>query len=531
MRRALLACACAAAAALDVSLDVRELLAGGAPRARSRARAAAAAEEEEEEDDDSAAAAGAPAPARPDGYEQLAGEGDALPAAPLSAAERAFLLPPGRVLALPREVAPRALALARHQGGLVVVDGAPHGDRGALGGAAGRGWGARLLALVAPPRRRPYPSAYLLSPRGALLRNMEFPDAATMPFGAAEGPGGHVAFTFYQGAPDLEVWQPSLNEKLTFHDSALKPALPTFDAEGLLWVPFTIADRLGEAGEGAVALIAYRADGSRWEAFARRQLAGGARLPHALRLAGGGLVALAGLREWAFQDGQYGPELKEGLDARASHTALSFFALSRDAAAPEFIAEKEARWAEVNGRPVGGALSPAEAAAARDMPLSAVLVPAATFDFPFALCLWPLFALMGDGHAVAACHGSAELRVLRYGDVVAGAAAPPPADPSDPAAPPPPAGFGGVELRAPADARVVADVAAPWGVGAIAGLAADPSGRALLVLDAGGRRVLSAPWPWPGLEPGAPAPARVITEAPPLPGEKLFTLLEIPRSS
>jgi hypothetical protein len=460
----------------------------------------------------------------------LLAEGEALPAEPLSQAEIDFILPPGRIIVFPKDTKVRSLALAPRQGGLIVVDGALHGDRRKMAQFAPQGWFARLKSALFSARAAPYPSAYLVSSRGAVRRNMEFPDAGALPLGAAESPAAQVAFLFYQGKPGIEVWEAPLTSKVTFHDVGVKPALGAYDTDGLLWVPCTIADRLNEEGDKAVVLFAYRADGSRWEAFARRQMAS-VRFPHALRIESG-LLAVAGLREWAFQDGVYGPELKAELDAHASFTAIDFYALSHDVASEHYAREQETRYAE-RANIQRDALSAPQRAAARRELLTTDIALRATYDFPFALCLWPLMALMGDGHAVTACWGQPGMRVLRYGDPSREAVETPPGTKvmADALAPRAPAGFASVALRDAADARVVADYAAPWDVGSIVSLHADPSGAALIVADAKNNVVFSVPWPFPGLEADAAPPKVALTAPPPLPGEKKFTIEAIPRST
>lgn len=469
-----------------------------------------------------------------------------------AAESEGFVLPPGRVIEFPGEVKPRSFALSPTRGAVVVSDGAVHGNKWAVElVAAQQGWWARTWqSLFGKPQ--PYPFAYMTSAStGEVMRSLEFVDRSVLALGLSEGGDGRLAITFYQG-PGLEVWHPSLDEKMTFHEFSVKPALPVFDAEGLLWVPYTIADRLNEEGEGIVALWAYRGDGSRWEAFPRRQFPG-VKYPHTVHLDQQGRIALAGLTSWVFNDGTYGQELKEDVDPAGVHTKLEIYTLTADPAHPAYQAEQRGRWAEQHS---GNAPEEGDEAGVAAIRFGAAVALEASYAFPFNTCLWPLFVLTGDGHAITACHGGDRLRVLRYGYPVAGEAGlqevfaaeerastlPERKRLREAWAPSPPAGYTAVRLLPAEEAAIVADVAAPYGLGSIAGLQMEPNGRAFSVLDAGLRRVVSVPWPWPGLEAPPPPPAgeastppplpELLTSAPPLPrGERVLRVPAIPRSS
>lgn len=478
---------------------------------------------------------------------QLADDDDTIPVpatdAP-TAAERAFILPPGRIIQFPVGVSPNSLANAPTLGGIVITDSTPHGDKRLVPGRAQTGgWWQALLNWLGMGRPQPYPSAYLVSQRGAVIRNLEFIEAKALPLGLAEARDGRLAISFYQGLPGVEVWAPDLNTKLTFHDVGLKPALPVYDGEGLLWMPCTIADRMNEEGSRVLALWAYKpGDGKRWEVFARRQFVN-VKLPHSIHFDSSGRLAVAGLRAWIFEDGMYGRELKDGVDADASHTALDFYVLTNNPASPAYVAEQKGRFAEMHD---GREPTEADMGVVQSIHFTAALELAGSFDFPFAQCLWPLFILMNDGHAITACHGGSALRVLRYGDVLTGGAAgrkeseaasaraarfPGGKFLREPNAPTVPAGFHSVRLRDAARAVVVADLEAPYGLTRIVGLAADPSGNAFTILDAASRQAVSVAWPFPELTAGAPPPASPIVVAPPQPVELKFAIGDIPRST
>jgi hypothetical protein len=409
--------------------------------------------------------------------------------------------------------------------------------------AAAAGWLTSLkhylLGSIAP-----YPFAYLISSDGDVQRSLEFVDRSALALGMAESADGHVSITFYQG-PGIEVWDHTLDVKMTYHELGLKPALPVFDADGLLWVPYTVADRLSEEGEGVILLWAYDRQGKRWGAYPRRQFSG-VKYPHSLHFDGQGRLAVAGLSSWVFTDGMYGQELKPGLSASDSHTRLEFYGLTGDERSPAYRAEQSARWAETHGgkRPEGRE--------AERLDVGTVVELQASYAFPFSACLWPLFVLTGDGHAITACHKGSELKILRYATPLAAAAAaaelaaaealasslPGQKRLREAWAPPLPQKAAALQLLPSDSAVLVAEVALPHGASSIVGLQMDPSGSAFLLLDSGApparpSRVLSLQWPWPSIQAAAKAGSRaVVTEAPPLPPEEqLYTINAMPRSS
>lgn len=454
------------------------------------------------------------------------------------------ILPPLTALQLPPSVKPIALAVAPFRRAVLVGDGAVYPNNAYAVPLVREkdGW---LLSLLRDTLgyKQPFPVCYLLSPAGATLRTLEFVDRAALARGLAESERGDIGFTFYANA-GVEVWDPSLcvgarschvppaarpaplnrrpfppspaprsDTKFTFHELGLKPAHPVYDAAGVLWVPYTIADRMHEEGEGATMVWAYKADGSKWERFARRMFLG-VRFASSLHFDGLGRLAVAGMSNpWAWEDGLYGPEDK----AEGGGTCrLEFYTLSGERSRQEFKTEQRARWHELNPG-AGGEPTAAEAAAA---PLAAALLLEATFAFPWARCLHPLFVLTGDGHAVAACKGEGRLKVLRVGYPVPAAGAPEaaaaaragaslrgagrPGPPREAWAPPPPRGTL-VRLLPSNASHLLADLAAPYGIGDVQGLAMDPTGAAFLVLDGARGRVVSLPWPWGPLGGGVGA--------------------------
>ena len=160
--------------------------------------------------------------------------------------------------------------------------------------------------------------------------------------------------------------------------------------------------------------------------------------------------------------------------------------------------------------------SPAPAQAWRAEYVRFALAPLRSFAFPqpFATCLWPLFALTGDGHALCSCASpeSDTLVVMRLAaprnggdedrDSVGKAGA---TLGGEAWGPPEPAG--GLALLA--DAEIVLTITQPLGVASIAGLSMDPGGRAFAILDKAGRRVVGAPWPWPQEPPAVRVSAAV----------------------
>ena len=475
-----------------------------------------------------------------------------------------FSLPAGRVFEFPLSVRPNGLALVPSRNAFVVTDGAVHGDKYYIPQVRElMGWWEWALWSLGLGAEGPYPFAYLVSTEGELIRTLEFVDREALARGAAESLDSHLAFTFYQG-PGLEVWDPTLDVKMTYHELGSKPSSPVYDTDGLLWLPYTVGDRHGEEGDGAVVLWAYRRDGTPWEVVHRRQVLEA--YPSALHFDASGRLALAGLASWVFSDGMYGQELsvegeggEEALRAPgAAPCRLSFYTLSGERRRAEFGAEQRARWAAATGA------SPPPGEAEASQPLSAVPLLEATFDFPFPACLHALFVLTGDGHAVTACRGSGSLRIVRLGYPVgagggggsSGAGAPPRETAraaaaaaslpgrkvlreawGPPLAPPTAAA---IRLLPSNASQLRADLAHPYGIVEVGGLAMHPSGTSFAVLDSGSSpaRMLVLPWPWEELleEEGplgaAPVDAHmVLTEAPPLPEGLLTVIPEPPRSS
>ena len=509
------------------------------------------------------AASGPPPAARRPG----AAGGQAQPAAlgrPLSgsgsaaAAPPEYLLPPGRVFAFHASCRPNSFALVPSRSAFVVTDGAVHGDKYAIPQVQDKmGWVEWAMWRSGLGAAGPYPFAYLISADGELLRTLEFVDRDALARGAAESLDAHLAFTFYQG-PGLEVWDDTLDMKMTYHELGSKPSQPVFDTDGVLWLPYTVADRLGEEGEHAPVVWAYKRDGTMFEVFHRRQL--GIAYPAALHFDASGRMALAGLSEWVFNDGMYGQELAvEERDDFAPGTApcrLELYTVSGDRARSEFGAEQRARWMASTES------SPAPGQAEATQPLTAVPLLEATYDFPFPTCLHALFALTGDGHVITACRGSSSLRIVRIGYPVGLRSAAPrelaraaAAAESLPGrkqlreawAPPlAPTGAAAIRLLPSNASHLRADIVAPWGVKDIGGLAMDPSGRSFALLDSGSApaRLLVLPWPWEDLQNEeslggsssdvgeVPIDTRmVLTVAPDMPQGLLTEIVEPPRSS
>jgi hypothetical protein len=455
------------------------------------------------------------------------------------------LLGPGHVLQFPPDTKPRAFNLAPSRGAVLVTDGAIHP------GPPVSGW---LASLFSKPR--PVPYGYIVGAlRGDAQKVMQFTDRQVLPFGVAEGPVpgdapaapggggggggapvGRVAVTFYQG-PGLEVWysdQGDLDMKLTFHEYAIKPAHPVFDSTGKLWVPFTIADRLAEEGEGIAALWAYAPNGDRWETFPRRSF-DRVRFPHTVRFDAHGRLYAAGITKWLWDDGTYGQVFKPTVNSDAYNARLDVYEVTRDGGNPSFEKEQRIRYCEHNSCP-DGAGKPPPHANWRAHHLQAALHPLRSYPFPkpFNNCLWPLFALTGDGHAICSCYESDTVVVMRIGasgerggdggegegeglgeqgtantlglseawpvrgdaaefDLVSDRVAVPPGEPE---------GGDGDDETAVSERLVLYTLRQPYGIGLIGGLQMDPSGAGFAILDLGGKRVVGAPWPWPMEEDG-----------------------------
>ena len=430
----------------------------------------------------------------------------------------AAILPPGFAVDFAAPAAPRSFALAPSRRALLVVDGAGHVK-------ARKGWAAKLRAPLGLDwllgAQQPMPYAYLVRPEVGgewglepqLVRRLEFPERRALPYGIAEAADGRVGVGFYSTA-GLELWQGAdLEAKLTLHELSLKPALPVFDAAGNLWVPYTIADRLDEEGDGVLALWAYLPDGGRFEVFARRQFSH-VRFPHSVHIDGEGRVFVAGVAgKWLWEDGQYGPELKPEFDGAAPHVRIDVYAVAAAAGEEAFDREQQARFCEQHGgdcrdgRPLPEVPEGhwrAEAGGPRF-----ALAPLRSFAFPapFFTCLWALFVLTGDGHAICSCYESDTLQVLRLGRARSeggGGGSGGGGDDDAPAqnelglreawGPPEPAG--GLALLRDDEAAVVRTIVRPMGVASVGGIQMDPSGRAFALLDKARGRIVGAPWPW-----------------------------------
>lgn len=439
--------------------------------------------------------------------------------------DSACIIPPGRVIQFPADSKPRTMALVSKPHGVVVADEAIHQppDTGS--------WLDWLLGR----QPRPFPFAYVVNNQGELVKKMEFTDRHVLPFGLGEGPDGSIGVTFYQG-PGVEQWRYDENYglKWTFHEFSVKPALPTFDNHGQMWVPYTIADRLGEEGETIIALWAYKPDGGRWEVFPRRSLSN-VKFPHTVHIDGTGRVYVAGLTSWLWNDGTYGLEFKPGVDAAGSHVKIDVYELVSDRSHPAFQTEQKARHCEQYKGDCSkdGVINPGvEMWRSQDFVSSVQLVRSYAFPHPFNTCLWPIFVLTGDGHAICSCYDSDTLQIVKLGVPAADAAVGGIGQPhSDPAADfaaakrtnqyqgdrnpfglheahgpaEPPGGillFNDVTAADPGSAslEIVATVKQPYGISTIAGLQMDPSGEGFAILDKGRKRVYGAPWPWPGMQ-------------------------------
>lgn len=446
------------------------------------------------------------------------------------------ILPWGRVLEFASDVLPRAIAVCPYRKTVVTLDGKPHGNLNA---------GKFLSFLHA---KRPYPWGYMVSPSGELLRKMDWADRQVLPYGVTEARDGRIAITFYTAVQPsearLEVWDTSLDTKLTFHDYSLRAAIPTFDRDGLLWVPYTILDRLNEEYPTIVGMWVYKRDGSRWEVFPRRQFVN-VRFPHTVSIDNAGRIYMAGLvGKWPYIDGTYGLEPRPGLETHKAQARIDIYTLARDPGHSEYVQEQIERWREMNGG-WDKAPQPTPAQYEGVRPLAALKLHR-SFAFPF-FCVQTLFALTGDGHVLASCHGESTLAVMRIGrpgrtwansiaseagraivkgsteEVLKGAwtAAPTyaslgPAYASTLSE----SSRGSVEGAeadwydlpgleeevvldldesdgpdAGAEAKVVAKIHRPFGINSIGGIVMDPTGTAFTLLDMAGRRVVTSPWP------------------------------------
>lgn len=270
------------------------------------------------------------------------------------------IVAPNTYLQLPERVQPRSMAYAPRRRAVLVTDGNPTYQRTAPG-----------IVPFLTRKEPPVPYAYVID--GATARctyNMAFHNRKALPYGIAEDPrDGRVVVTFHQAQTDnVEVWQPDLSWKLTYHDVSLKPSIPFFyGGAGEMWIPFTISDRYMEegawlhsvggwrrgarlrpqprrppaskpgaptrrpwprshacshsrpqtpphppppAGDRVLLMYIFRKDGQREETFPRRMW-NRVKMPHTVRVDGAGRVWAAGLTTWAWDDGVHGPTPKQ----------------------------------------------------------------------------------------------------------------------------------------------------------------------------------------------------------------------------
>lgn len=137
---------------------------------------------------------------------------DAIPQVP----GKGPILPPNTYLQFPQRVTPRSFAFAARRRGVLLTDGSIY--QKTVSGLLPISW----LSAKEPP----VPHAYVVDgATGASTYNMQFYGRKALPYGIAEDPrDGRVAVTFFQAQTDsVEVWQPDLSWKLTYHDVSLKP--------------------------------------------------------------------------------------------------------------------------------------------------------------------------------------------------------------------------------------------------------------------------------------------------------------------
>jgi hypothetical protein len=434
------------------------------------------------------------------------------------------LLSPGDAIKFPSSTQPRSFGISPSRRALVVNDGAVHVKdfeyKHSLFATLNVAW----LFLKKP---KPLPYSYLVTPYAGggsdrklsptLQRRLEFPERTALPYGLSEAADGRLGIGFYSTA-GLEIWaNPELDTKITLHELSIKPALPVFDSNGNFWTPFTIADRLDEEGDNIISLWAYATDGGRWEVFPRRQFSH-VRFPHTIHIDSEGRVFVSGIAgKWPWIDGTYGLELKEHISPTDHLTRLDVYSLAthispRDS--PESVAyerEQKARFCEQHredckdNEPVDGVDA---SNWQNDRGIKAVLAPLRSYVFPppFNACLWPLFILTGDGHAILSCYDSDSIAILRFGKERAVSR-----DESshvyrvEEAWGPPEPTYGlellGDDLVDESDnndnnAEIVDIIKHPMGIAQIGGLQMDPSGEGFMILDRGGKRVVGAPWPF-----------------------------------
>ena len=150
-------------------------------------------------------------------------------------------------------------------------------------------------------------------------------------------------------------------------------------------------------------------------------------LPHTVHLDNEGRVYVAGITgKWPWIDGTYGLELKEHNSPTDHLTRLDVYGLATSTSPIESIEgkayekEQKARFCEQH-RDDCKENEPSSGIDANnwrnDRGIKAVLVPLRSYVFPppFNICLWPLFILTGDGHAILSCYDSDSIAILRFG--------------------------------------------------------------------------------------------------------------------
>jgi hypothetical protein len=138
------------------------------------------------------------------------------------------ILAPNSYLQFPGRVQPRSMAWAARRRAVLLTDGAIYKKE-----VPG------LLPLRLLSKWEPVPQAYVVDgATGNTTYTMQFTSRRTpaLPYGIAEDPrDGRVAVTFYQAQSDsIEVWQPDLSWKYTYHDVSLKPCVTTTHEQLLL---------------------------------------------------------------------------------------------------------------------------------------------------------------------------------------------------------------------------------------------------------------------------------------------------------
>jgi len=432
------------------------------------------------------------------------------------------LLIPGNAIKLPSSTQPRSFGLSPSRNAIVVHDGAVHvKDFSIYKNSLFATFGVAWLFLKKP---RPLPYSYVITPYAgggserkfapSLQRRLEFPERTALPYGLSEAADGRLGIGFYSTA-GLEVWaNPELNTKITLHELSIKPALPVFDSIGNLWTPFTIADRLDEEGDNIISLWVYNTDGGRWEVFPRRQFSH-VRFPHTVHLDNEGRVYVAGITgKWPWIDGTYGLELKEHNSPTDHLTRLDVYGLATSASPIESIEgkayekEQKARFCEQH-RDDCKENEPSSGIDANnwrnDRGIKAVLVPLRSYVFPppFNICLWPLFILTGDGHAILSCYDSDSIAILRFGkERLENSLSSHTIRFEEAWGPPEP--LLGLELLDDSmdqisqgeTAEIIQIIKHPMGASLIGGLQMDPTGEGFMILDRSSKRVISAPWPF-----------------------------------